>query len=159
MLYAFSQLNFPSGFQNPSLYLSCMSWVLLIRWLCHTEMWGKIVMSLSDLIIDHILPEIEKDSFCLIFKSAIRTWKMSLTVSLDHRGWRGELDGNWSSRVGTAGAVTWGSSHNNVKFKAVSEIRGPGYGLHSSPPSWCLKQLSSTHYPWCSHWACVPFSS
>lgn len=51
-------------------------------------------MSLSDLIIDHILPEIEKDSFCLIFKSAIRTWKMSLTVSLDHRGWRGELDGN-----------------------------------------------------------------
>lgn len=41
----------------------------------------------------------------LIFKSDIRTWKVPFTGSLDHKDWRGELDENWGSRVGTV--VLW----------------------------------------------------
>lgn len=62
-------------------------------------------MSLSDLIIDRTLPEVQKDSLRFIFKSDFRTWKMPFTGSLDHKGWRRELDENWGSTVGTV--VLW----------------------------------------------------
>jgi hypothetical protein len=128
VLSAFSQLNFSSGFQNPSLYLSYISWVLLISRRCCTEMWEKVYNELkwfNELLT--LCLRYRRIHCVSFFKSEIRTWKMSLTGLLERKGWRGELDENQSSRmVLTWCAETWGSSHNNVKLKAVFEVRGAG---------------------------------
>lgn len=84
-----------------------------------------------------------EDSLRLIFKNDIRTWKMPFTGSLDHKGWRGEWDENWGSRVG---AVVLGleAAHLVMSGLKLCLRLGPGYDRPSSPPWWCSKQLSRT---------------